>query len=182
MPDRSAHAPVSEKSTAALKDLIKSWDGKDRFYLEAIGVAAGQQGPELFASLGLNDASQFNARTIQLLQILHPKDGIELLVGHLSDPHLDAELANRVVDALGWMIEPSAMNAVAGAIARKNLPTSARKLAMQRIQSRLHGDYKSLAESNTLRDALAMHSLRENSASMRWAWLAPRNSAHWIRS
>ncbi len=147
-------AEHQDAALTALLDLIRAWDGQDRFYLEAIGVAAGGRGPQVFEVLGLNDAQKLDRRAIKLLQILHPHDEVALLTRRLDDAGISAELAEDVIDALGWMTESEAMTAVAKATGRADLPPTARRLALQRIRGRIASDYKKLADSPELQDGL----------------------------
>src|SRR5437867_89068 len=80
-----------------------SRNGRDRFYLEAIGIAAGDRSPSVFSALQDSEPTMLNARGVKLLQILKPENDIDILREHLSDRDLTASTATAIVDALGWM-------------------------------------------------------------------------------
>ncbi len=152
------------KARNALIALIRSWDGRDRFYLEAINVAAGRQGPEIFTEIGGYEPEKFNERMIKLLQIFKPELAVELLAKHLKDSELPVPTARTAVEALGWMDEPEAGRTVALVLANGKAAVEVRQLAARRIRDRMENEWKELIGSKELetaaRTALAEPELR----------------------
>ena len=100
----------------AMVELAKLYDGEDRVYLEAYGVAARGYEEELFTELSaeLGDTpSRWDARFEGLAWRLHPASAVPAFVARASDPSLAEPLRLRAVDALAFMGEREAAEAMA---------------------------------------------------------------------
>jgi len=76
------------KAKPLILELARAWDGKDRFYLEALGIAVGQVAARREVLLGDFDKhfSTWDAKTAGLLWELRPPQAVKMIGKHLSDP------------------------------------------------------------------------------------------------
>ncbi len=96
--------------------LAQEYDGRDRAYLEAFGLAARGREAEVFAALSAvmgDTPSRWDARFEGLAWRLHPASAVPALVARASDEGLGAEARRRAVDALAFTPDRSAAEATA---------------------------------------------------------------------
>ncbi len=89
-------------ATPRIMDLAKKYDGKDRFYLEAIGIAVGQDPKRRAVILADFDKEfpEWNEKVANLVWELRPDGVVRLLEKRLADPKLPAAQRAQVVDIL----------------------------------------------------------------------------------
>ncbi|CCH56659.1 membrane-bound dehydrogenase domain protein [Fibrisoma limi BUZ 3] len=98
-----------------LKSLIKGYDGKDRWYLEALGQAADGKAEALFAELRPSlpeDPTQWDQRMANLIWRLHPASAVTLLQQRAASPALTADARRQAITALGFIKNVQAANAM----------------------------------------------------------------------
>src|SRR5262249_23677018 len=92
-------------------NLAKQYDGKDRFYLEAIGIAVGRHDPNRRKVI-LGDFEKvfpdWNDRVADLVWELQPPSVMATLGRRLRDPKLTEEQHARIVDILAVSSDPDA--------------------------------------------------------------------------
>jgi hypothetical protein len=96
----------------AMAQLVSQYDGKDRWYLEAIGIAARGREDALYARLK-NDASARSSATFsRLVWELRPKTALGDLIAVLNSPSASSEQRTNALDTLGAMEWPEAARAL----------------------------------------------------------------------
>jgi putative membrane-bound dehydrogenase-like protein len=98
--------------------LATSFDGSDRWYLEALGTAAQGREEELYAALlptlGNPDPLAWNTRFAAIAWRLHPRTAIDALAARAASERLPAEARRQAMVALAFIDDPRAAAAMAG--------------------------------------------------------------------
>ncbi len=76
-----------DAALAALAQIAATYDGSDRYLLEAINIATAGRKAQLYAAL--RDAGQMGLPNLQLLRLLNPDAAAALLVQSMSDKTAD---------------------------------------------------------------------------------------------
>ncbi|RAK01904.1 putative membrane-bound dehydrogenase-like protein [Larkinella arboricola] len=104
-----------EQCRDLLVKLANHYDGLDRFYLEAVGLAADKKEEELYAALKPlipSNPVQWDQKTANLIWRLHPGSTAELMKQRAMAPSLTAEARKQAMVALGFMKDPAAARAM----------------------------------------------------------------------
>lgn len=108
--------PLAESREIILK-LSTAYDGKDRWYLEALGTAAsGNEGAvysALLSTVPQQDPLRWDARVAALAWRLHPVEAIDALAARAASPQLSPEARRQALVALGFVNDPRAAQAMA---------------------------------------------------------------------
>jgi putative membrane-bound dehydrogenase-like protein len=96
----------------AMAQLAMQYDGKDRWYLEALGIAARGREDALYARLESQNGSKSNAAFRQLVWGLRPKTALPDLVAAIKDPSTPMPDRMVALDTIGWMEWPEAAAAL----------------------------------------------------------------------
>jgi putative heme-binding domain-containing protein len=103
-----------DRSQVILTDLIQGYDGKDRWYLEALGLALeGKEEiiyPPLIANAG--NPLQWNEPTANLVWRLHPIASVEALKARANAPALPESERKKALVALGFIKDTKAAQAM----------------------------------------------------------------------
>jgi putative membrane-bound dehydrogenase-like protein len=94
-----------------LQSLINQYDGKDPYYLAAIGIAA-QGKEEDVAKMLLHHNNHWDARTANLLWELRPAAATEQFIKWATAPTLTADARTQAITALGFIRTPMAARAM----------------------------------------------------------------------
>jgi len=86
-----------EKAEAALTQIAATYDGTDRYQLEAINIAAGDNKAELLARLEKDQP--LSAAQFPLVELLAPDRAAKLLLARLTEPKLDEASARKLLAA-----------------------------------------------------------------------------------
>jgi putative membrane-bound dehydrogenase-like protein len=100
--------PASDELLEAVATLASQYDGEDRWYLEAIGIAARGREDALYARLEQGNASQLGRLTWEM----RPKSAIPDLIATINDASASVPARTLALDALGAMQWPEAARAV----------------------------------------------------------------------
>src|SRR5258708_38961197 len=92
--------------------LAKQYDAKDRWYLEALGIAARGREEAIYARLRAQRDGITPAVFNQLLVELRPKTALPDLIAVVNDGAADVRRRLQALDALGSMQCPEAAHAV----------------------------------------------------------------------
>ena len=92
--------------------LAQGYDGEDRWYLSALGIAASGAADELFEQLR-SAQPQWTARAADLYRILRAPASVPILAGIVADRSNPLEQRLQALDALGWHGSSVAARAVA---------------------------------------------------------------------
>ena len=108
--------PFAESRDIFLK-LAHAYDGRDRWYLEALGLAAsGSEGAAydaLHSSFGQEDPLRWDARFSGIAWRLHPPSAIPALAARAKSPQLSAGARRQALVALGFINDARAAQAMA---------------------------------------------------------------------
>ncbi|RYC68298.1 PVC-type heme-binding CxxCH protein [Spirosoma sordidisoli] len=94
-----------------LLNLVKGYDGQDRYYLHALGIAAGGKEEALFADLRPTlpqDPTRWDQRVASLVWELHPASAVPLLKKRAEAQTLTADARRQAITALGFINDKSA--------------------------------------------------------------------------
>ena len=106
-----------DQSRDILMALATGFDGKDRWYLEALGTAATGNESALYSallsSLPSRSPLDWNESFAAIAWRLHPVAAVEALAARAAAPQLPAEARQQAVVALGFINDASAARAMA---------------------------------------------------------------------
>lgn len=98
-----------------LLNLVKGYDGEDRFYLNALGIAADGKEEALMADLRPTlpaEPTQWDQKTANLVWELHPASMVPQLKKRIEAPSLTADARRQAMVALGFIKTPAAAQAM----------------------------------------------------------------------
>ena len=106
-----------DQSRDILMALATGFDGKDRWYLEALGTAATGNESALYSallsSLPSRSPLDWNERFAAIAWRLHPVAAVDALAARAAAPQLSAEARQQALVALGFINDASAAQAMA---------------------------------------------------------------------
>ncbi len=133
-----------EKSRALLLELARGYDGADRAYLEAFGLAAegheGELWPEFVRELGDEDPLRWSATFTGLAWRLHPEAAIAGFTARAQSTSLPLEERRRMIDALAFVPTRTAGEAMVDLAVSG--PADTRELARWWVLDRDENDWK----------------------------------------
>ncbi|HTU93236.1 MAG TPA: PVC-type heme-binding CxxCH protein, partial [Gemmataceae bacterium] len=136
-------------------DLAKHYDGKDRFYLEAIGIAVGQD-PKRREIILADFAKQFpewNDQVAGLVWELRPPSMMRLLAKGLLDAETPAMQRGQIVDILAAS-EDSQAGALLIKVLRSDAPADVRDKVLDNLKQFLPGKWRNLRDSKELKESI----------------------------
>jgi putative membrane-bound dehydrogenase-like protein len=103
-----------EKSQAIITDLVNGYDGKDRWYLEALGMALEGKEEIIYPKLTANagEPVQWDEKTANLVWRLHPVASVDALKSRANAAELPAEERKKALVALGFIKDGKAAQAM----------------------------------------------------------------------
>ncbi len=103
-----------DKSQLLLNELIGGYDGKDRWYLEALGLALEGKEEALYPQLTVNagDPLQWQEKTVNLIWRLHPVSSIDALQKRAQAAALPEQERKKAIVALGFIKDAKAVEAM----------------------------------------------------------------------
>lgn len=140
-----------------LTKLAASYDGTDRYQLEALNVAAAERRPQLYDALEQRGAWPLAA--LPLMQLLDAPRASKLLLARLADRNLSAAEQIEVLRAVATLPTSAAALAALLAAADAKAPLELRREALAALERNLPGIWKELddgliATSKTSNDQL----------------------------
>ena len=142
-----------EQIDAALLRLAKSYDGTDRYLLEAINIAAADRQKQLAAAL--DRAGLVSLDNVDLIQALDADAAARFVIAALAGGDLDSAARSRLFVRLGTTKSLEAADAVLSAALDRSAPTELREEALATVSRNLAGDWKDLAEKPELLSGIA---------------------------
>ncbi len=107
-----------DKSRDILVALAAKYDGVDRWYLEALGIAATGNEALLYSALlpllGHPDPTRWDARFSGIAWRLHPAAAIDAFTVRAASPRLTSDQRRQAIVALAFVDDPRAAQAMAG--------------------------------------------------------------------
>ena len=95
-----------------IQNLVKGYDGQDRYYLNALGIAADGKQDYVFADLRPalpENPADWDERTANLIWELHPTAAVPMLAKRISSPSLSADARKQAITTLGFINDSSAV-------------------------------------------------------------------------
>ena len=163
--------PLAKKQEVLLK-LIQSYDGEDRWYLEAIGTASEGVEAEVWSALKVGDAMSWDAPTSGLAWRLHPAALVPAFKARAMSASLSVEERKRMIDALAFV--PAREAAEAMVVLGNKGPEDQRAYATWWGRNRQNNDWQefNLGASYTLPLPVATKSKKAKSRTVKvpaWA-------------
>ncbi|QDT64137.1 PVC-type heme-binding CxxCH protein [Calycomorphotria hydatis] len=117
-----------DKCHEMLVELAKQYDGADRWYLEAIGTAASGKEAPLYLALRKDaaDPIQWSPAMARLAWRLHPPESVGDLYARASSDVISTEDRKLAIDALAFIKDRSAAEAVAALAENESSPELAK--------------------------------------------------------
>lgn len=144
----------SEQGVPALVEIAKKYDGTDRYLLEAINIAAGENKPSLAAAMLKEEL--FNYSNLPLLQLLDPAAATEFLTQGLLSSKLDETARAALLAQLGGNAIPEAGKAALGLVNNEEAPVELRKMALGLLSANLSGAWAPLKDEPELSAGLKL--------------------------
>ncbi|MBS0261705.1 MAG: c-type cytochrome, partial [Planctomycetes bacterium] len=153
----------SPAATALLVKLFERYDGKDRYLLETLGIAARGREQEIFKAVVERPDQPVSSRLVNIVRILRPQDATKYLADKLASSDLPPGSAESLVAALAATPTPEAGKSVLGVLSGK-APAEFKKLALAAVRTNISGFWSALKNDAALepavRSALAEPALR----------------------
>lgn len=141
-----------------LVNLVRQWDGSDRFYLEAIGIAARgrpERAQRLIDEL-LSPVPRWGVREVMLYRLLRgDEEATEELVARLRTGKLTTEAMPVAIEPLAYATDVQAGILLADIAARRKLPPEARYRALEALRIGLTQHWAQLRTAREVEAALA---------------------------
>lgn len=128
-------------STAVLAELANRWDGQDRWYLEALGIAAKGREDALYARLRDALPGKWNPKLAKLLWELRPPDALPAVVAAVNDAQLVSSQRKEALETLIAFSQRDAARATADLIANADAPLTLRQQALEALSKRLLSEW-----------------------------------------
>ena len=145
------------KAKPAILKLAKQYDGHDRFYLEAIGIAVGHHDKTRREAILTDFPKHFpewNDKVADLVWELQPPAMLPTLGVRLADAKLTPQQRGRIVDILAASDEPGAGKALLGALTSADTPAAVKARAVENLRLFLPGKWQGLRQSPELAQAI----------------------------
>ena len=114
--------PAPQGVIDAIVELARQYDGKDRWYLAALGIAARGREDAVFAQLREAFPGTHNAQLTALLWEMRPKAALPYLKDAIANASLSVADRTKALDALAGMQWPEATAAVESLILAADTP------------------------------------------------------------
>ncbi|MCI0628581.1 MAG: c-type cytochrome [Acidobacteria bacterium] len=147
------HLPP-EQSLDALVALCRKYDGKDRWMLEAIGIAARGKENALYARLQEMFPGKWNSRLGNLLWVLRPTQALPNLISLFKDDSLPVEERMEALDALSAQAQAEAGLAVAEFVQTAEQPKELVEKSFARLAQRLYSEWVDLRKNSSVMAAV----------------------------
>jgi putative heme-binding domain-containing protein len=145
-----------KKAGARILGLAKQYDGKDRFYLEAIGIAVGHWDKER-RDIILKDFDkefpEWNDKVADLVWELQPPCMMPTLGKKLADPSLSDSSRGRIIDILALSDDPAAGKVLLGVLG-SDVPARLRNTAIYNLKLYLPNKWSGIRDSKELTAAI----------------------------
>jgi putative membrane-bound dehydrogenase-like protein len=152
---RDVEPKTSEQFFPMLYDLAKGYDGRDRFYLEAIGIALGHD-PKRRAIILADFAKHFpewNEQVAGLVWELRPPGMMPVLEKRLVDAKTPAAQRAQIVDILAASEDKEAGVSLLKVL-RSDVPVEVRGKVLDNLKQFLPGKWRNLRDSKDLKETI----------------------------
>jgi putative membrane-bound dehydrogenase-like protein len=143
------------RAKSLILDLARQYDGKDRFYLAAVGIAVGQDKGRRQALLGDfgKQFPQWSEKVAGLVWELRPPEILSLLETRLGDARLPAGQRAQLVDILAGSPDPGAGSVLLKALLADQT-MEVRQRIVENLKLYLPGKWGSLRKGRELGEAI----------------------------
>src|SRR5205807_10038711 len=127
----------------------KKYDGKDRFYLEAVGIAVGHWDKarrDVILKDFDKELPEWNDKVADLVWELQPPAMMPTLGKKLTDPELSAPSRGRIIDILAASDDPSAGKALIDVL-QSDVPAEVRDKVIDNLKLYLPNKWSGLRQS-----------------------------------
>src|SRR5262249_46145817 len=141
----------------AIYELMAQYDGKDRFYLCAIGIAVGHHDKARRDVILADFEKHFptlDEKTLDLVWELRPPSMMPKLGKMLTDKSLTAAVRARIIDILATSDDKNAGKAMLDVL-QSDVPPEVRDKVLVNLSLFLPGKWRDLRGSKDLNDAIA---------------------------
>jgi putative membrane-bound dehydrogenase-like protein len=108
----SEPVPTSADRIDAIVTLAQQYDGRDRWYLEAIGIAARGREDAIYAKMKSGTAANQSASAAGVIWVMRPKSALPDLIATMNNGSATAEARGMAIDTVGNMQWPEATRAM----------------------------------------------------------------------
>lgn len=150
-----AQDDVSERVKPMIYELAKQYDGKDRFYLEAIGIAVGhhdQKRREIILADFEKEFPEWNKKLADLIWELRPPSVMPKLGQRLKDSSLPLDQRLQIVDILSGTQDISGGQSMIQALT-PDAPPEVRDRILAKLKENLPSKWRDLRRSKELAEA-----------------------------
>jgi len=140
------------RADEALLQLASTYDGADRYLLEAIHIAAAGHKASLARSLETN--GRISLDNIQLLQVLDPEAASEFLSKRMASVGLGQGEQAELLNQLGGTASAEAGEAVLKLAGDDEAPAELRRMALRLLTVNLDGNWRRLREDEQLAEVV----------------------------
>ncbi|HEV8131792.1 MAG TPA: PVC-type heme-binding CxxCH protein, partial [Acidobacteriota bacterium] len=137
----------SDTALESLLELCTQYDGKDRWYLEALGISARGREGQLYSRLRRAFPEKWNSILGKLLWEFRPADASAYLISSFNDPALDQQQRAEGLDALASLALPQAGIAVAEFLNRDDNPPELIERAFTHLAHQLFSQWIELRKN-----------------------------------
>ena len=159
----------SDKARQLLVELASRYDGKDRWYLEALAIGAQGQENAIYDDLLEVFSNSWSDRLGRLLWVLRPSKAVGFLKTVVTDDSLDVTDRVQAAEALGAQASPD-VGVFLARVAAAQGPGPLRAKAAERLIKQMFSQWSELRQSDTvvpaLRAALSMPDLQEKALDL----------------
>lgn len=143
----------SDKALAALESFALAYDGGDRYLLEAVNIAAGENREALYNRL--EKEGKLGHANFALLQLLNPAAASAMLIAKLTQSGVDESTSKALLAAAGNIQSIEAGRGVLDLVGNTSAPASVRRLALDKLTANLGGSWAGLAKEDKLADTFS---------------------------
>ncbi|MEX2559353.1 MAG: PVC-type heme-binding CxxCH protein, partial [Pirellulales bacterium] len=140
------------RAEQVLVEMAASYDGTDRYLLEAIHIAAGRRKAQLYRAL--ERAGRISIDKVQLLQVLDPKAAASFLAESLAATNLDESARQVLLEHLGGTASAEAGQAVLKLATDPEASADMRRLSLNLLAANLPGNWQALKRAPELASGL----------------------------
>jgi len=135
-----------DKSGKMIKELFQGYDGKDSWYLEALGIAIDDKSEEAYSELLADqpkDPVAWSDQFASLVWRIHPTSAVDALKARAMSENLNDHQKRKAIDALAFINDKSAVAAMID-LKKWNENSMVQELANWWVDFRMTNDWYSL--------------------------------------
>lgn len=142
-----------EFTKKTIYELARLYDGTDRFYLEALGIAVGhhdQKRREIILADFEKHFPEWNDKVADLVWELRPPSMMASLGKRLADAKISAAGRARIIDILAASDDPAAGKALLGQLTNTELPPEVRTRILDNLRQFLPGKWRTVRDGDDI--------------------------------